>query len=164
MLYIKQALRQAQLELDAMKEQCRALQEQVRIAEANKSRKSSKASAPEALNTFDTEIQTLTKKFGVLAEMFPPSKDVLSRPLTLLRLTRVEANVDSKTSKGQGSLKGFFKGRGLGASAASLSNSRLRKTFQGDGGWGLPQQVFSNDRLRKTVPRVIQGSIHSRVV
>ena len=44
----------------------------------------------------------------------------------LLRLTRVEANVDSKTSKGQGSLKDFFKGRELGTSAASLSNSRLR--------------------------------------
>lgn len=65
-----------------MKEQCRALQEQVRIAEANKPRKSSKASVPEVLSTFDTEIQTLAKKFGVLAEMFPPSKDVLSRPLT----------------------------------------------------------------------------------
>ena len=49
----------------------------------------------------------------------------------LLHLTRVEANVDSKTSKGQGSLKGFFKGRGLGDSAARLSNSRLRKTLQG---------------------------------
>ena len=49
----------------------------------------------------------------------------------LLRLTRVEANVDSKMSKGQGSLKGFFKGRRLGASAASLSNDRLRKMFQG---------------------------------
>ena len=41
----------------------------------------------------------------------------------LLRLTRVEANVDSKMSKRQGSLKGFFKGQGtreLGASSASL--------------------------------------------
>ena len=37
----------------------------------------------------------------------------------LLRLTRVEANVDSKTSKGQGFLKGFFKRRGC---------------------WGLPQR------------------------
>ena len=36
----------------------------------------------------------------------------------LLRLTRVEANIDSKASKGQGSLKGFFKGQGY---------------------WGLPQ-------------------------
>ena len=50
----------------------------------------------------------------------------------LLRLTRVEANVDSKTLKGQGSLKGFFKGRRLGASIASPSNDRLRRTFQGD--------------------------------
>ena len=49
----------------------------------------------------------------------------------LLRLTRVEANIDSKGVKKQGSLKDFFKGQGLGASAAGLSNSRLRKTFQG---------------------------------
>ena len=40
----------------------------------------------------------------------------------LLRLTRVEVSIDSKMSKGQGSLKDFFKGRGLGASAAALSN------------------------------------------
>ena len=38
----------------------------------------------------------------------------------LLRLTRVEANVDSKMTKGQGSLKGFFKGRVC---------------------WGLPQRL-----------------------
>ena len=42
-------------------------------------------------------------------------------------------------------MKDFFKGRGLGASAASLSNSRLRKTFKElyDVGWGLPQQVLA---------------------
>ena len=49
----------------------------------------------------------------------------------LLCLTWVEANIDSKMSREQGSLKGFFKGRRLGASTASLSNNRLRKTFQG---------------------------------
>ena len=42
----------------------------------------------------------------------------------LLHLTRVEANVDSKISKRQGSLKDFFKEQGLGASVASLSYCR----------------------------------------
>ena len=43
----------------------------------------------------------------------------------LLRLTRVETSIDSKVDEGtRGSLKGFFKGRRLGASAAS-------QTFQG---------------------------------
>ena len=49
----------------------------------------------------------------------------------LLCLTRVEANVDSKMSRDQGSLKGFFKGCRLGASTACLSNNRLHKMFQG---------------------------------
>ena len=61
----------------------------------------------------------------------------------LLRLTRIEANVDSDERQGflEGRLQGT-RGRGgfegllqraevLGASAASLSNDRLRKTFQG---------------------------------
>ena len=48
----------------------------------------------------------------------------------LLRLTQLEANVDSKVLKGQGFLRDFLKGQGLGASAASLSNNRLRETCQ----------------------------------
>ena len=49
----------------------------------------------------------------------------------LLRLTRVEANADLK-DKGKGFLEGRLQEqRILGASAASLSNSQLRKTFQG---------------------------------
>ncbi|KAG8221655.1 hypothetical protein J3R82DRAFT_1936 [Butyriboletus roseoflavus] len=56
--------------------------DEVRIAEANRSCKSTKASVPEVLSTFNTEIQTLTKKFRVLVEMFPPLKDILSHPLT----------------------------------------------------------------------------------
>ena len=40
----------------------------------------------------------------------------------LLRLTRVEANIDSKMAKGLRSLKGFFKGQGC---------------------WGLPQRLLA---------------------
>ena len=50
----------------------------------------------------------------------------------LLRLTRVEVSADSKVVKEQGILEGLLRGvKGLGASAASLGNNQLRKTFQG---------------------------------
>ena len=74
----------------------------------------------------------------------------------LLRLTRVEANVDSKMTKRQGILEGLLQGtRGLGASAASLSNNRLHKMFQ-----GITRSVHSRvvRRLRE-----IQRSRENRV-
>ena len=44
----------------------------------------------------------------------------------LLRLTRVEANIDSKTTKGHRILQGLLQGtRVLGASTAALSNDWL---------------------------------------
>ena len=44
----------------------------------------------------------------------------------MLRLTRVEANVDSKVTKGQGILQGLLQGtRVLGAFTAALGNDRL---------------------------------------
>ena len=49
----------------------------------------------------------------------------------LLRLTRVEANVDSKITKQQRILEGRLQGtQMLGASLAALSNDRLHKRFQ----------------------------------
>ena len=43
----------------------------------------------------------------------------------LLRLTRIEANVDSKITKGQGILEGHLQGTlMLGASAAALSDNQ----------------------------------------
>ena len=80
--FMKQALKQAQLELDAVKEQNRLLQEKVCVAEANRLRKSTKASVPDALSAFDPEIQAIAKKFGVMTEMFPPAQDALSCPVT----------------------------------------------------------------------------------
>ena len=59
----------------------------------------------------------------------------------LLHLTRVEANVDSKMSREQGSLKGFFKGRRLGA----------------------PQQVLAAVGCVRC-SKVYTKSVHSRVV
>ena len=45
----------------------------------------------------------------------------------VLRLTQVEANVDSKITKGQGILEGRLQGTlMLGASAAALSDDRSR--------------------------------------
>ena len=61
----------------------------------------------------------------------------------MLRLTRVEANVDLK-DKGKGVLEGRLQEqRMLGASAATSSNDRLLREFKDEG---------------------LQGSAHSRVV
>lgn len=70
-----------------MKEKCRTLEEQNRVLEANKPRKSAKGAVPDMLSAFDGEIQALAKKFGVLFEMFPPSGDIFSRPLTAVSIT-----------------------------------------------------------------------------
>ena len=46
----------------------------------------------------------------------------------LLRLARIETNVDSKMSRGHGILEGCLQGaQMLGASSAALSTDRLRK-------------------------------------
>ncbi|KAF8835857.1 hypothetical protein BDN67DRAFT_984325 [Paxillus ammoniavirescens] len=75
---LEEALRQAQLQIDAMKEWCRALEEEKRISEANKPRKSAKGVIPDSLSAFDGKIQTITKKFGVMAEMFFPTDNLFS--------------------------------------------------------------------------------------
>ena len=49
----------------------------------------------------------------------------------LLRLTWIEANVDSRITERQGILEGLLqRARMLGASAAALGNNRLRKRFR----------------------------------
>ncbi|KIJ07424.1 hypothetical protein PAXINDRAFT_19379 [Paxillus involutus ATCC 200175] len=76
---IDEILRQTQLQLDAMKERCRALEEENRILQANKPRKSAKGTTPDSLTVYDIEIQGLAKKFGVMGEMFFPGTQLLSR-------------------------------------------------------------------------------------
>ena len=80
--FVKQALKQAQLELNAVKEQNHLLQEKVCIAEANWPHKSMKASVPNVLSAFNPEIQAIAKKFEVMTEMFPLAQDALSCPVT----------------------------------------------------------------------------------
>ena len=79
---MKQALRQVQLKLNAIKEQCQVLQEKTHIAAVNKTQRLSKKAVPDKLSPFDHEVQSLLKKYGVLGEMFPSSRDILSHPLT----------------------------------------------------------------------------------
>ena len=78
--FMKQASKQAQLKLNAVKEQNCPLQEKVRVAEANRPCKSTKASIPDALSAFNPKIQAIAKKFGVMTKMFPPAQDTLSCP------------------------------------------------------------------------------------
>ena len=55
----------------------------------------------------------------------------------LLHLTRVEANVDSKMTRGERSLKGVFKGQGC---------------------WGLPQQLLATDGRLGSSRQSLQGA------
>ncbi|KAG1828914.1 hypothetical protein EV424DRAFT_1305346, partial [Suillus variegatus] len=61
-------LRQVQLQLDAIKQRNRILEEKNMILEANQpTRKFSKA--PSDLVAFDEEVKTFAKKYGVMYEM-----------------------------------------------------------------------------------------------
>ena len=62
-----------------MKERCRVLEEEKRILEANQPRKSAKGAVPDAVSAFDGEIQTIGKKFGIMAEMFFPVDGLFTR-------------------------------------------------------------------------------------
>ncbi|KAG1738318.1 uncharacterized protein EDB91DRAFT_1013993, partial [Suillus paluster] len=61
-------LKEAQLQLEAVKQRNRLLEEKNAILEANKpSRKTSKA--PSQLVAFDEEVKMFAKKYGVMYEM-----------------------------------------------------------------------------------------------
>jgi hypothetical protein len=73
-------LKDAQLQLDAIKQRNQLLEEKNAILEANKpSHKTSKA--PSQLVAFDKVVKTFTKKYGVMYEMYPPSAELLKKTL-----------------------------------------------------------------------------------
>ncbi|KAG1797267.1 hypothetical protein EV424DRAFT_1333443, partial [Suillus variegatus] len=73
-------LKDAQLQLQAIKQRNRLLEEKNAILEANKpSRKASKA--PSQLLAFDEEVKMFAKKYGIMYEMYPPSAELLKKTL-----------------------------------------------------------------------------------
>ncbi|KAG2054078.1 hypothetical protein BDR06DRAFT_1008040 [Suillus hirtellus] len=78
--HISTTLKDAQLQLEAIKQCNRLLEEKNAILEANKpSRKASKA--PSQLLAFDEEVKMFAKKYGVMYEMYPPSAELLKKTL-----------------------------------------------------------------------------------
>ena len=67
------------------------------------------------------------------------------KPRYLLRLARVETNIDSKDDEGQGVLEGRLQGsRVLGASAATPGNRRSLREFK-------VKEVYKERTLRSSV-------------
>ncbi|KAG2046462.1 hypothetical protein BDR06DRAFT_1014714 [Suillus hirtellus] len=78
--HISTTLKDAQLQLEAIKQCNRLLEEKNAILEANKpSHKASKA--PSQLLAFDEEVKMFAKKYGVMYEMYPPSTELLKKTL-----------------------------------------------------------------------------------
>ena len=66
----------------------------------------------------------------------------------LLRLTRAEANIDSKIAKEQRILEGLLQGtRVLGASTATPSNSQLHRRFK---------EVYTRSAHSRVVRRLLE--------
>ena len=76
----------------------------------------------------------------------------------LLRLTRVEANVDLK-DKGKGFLEGRLQEQGmLGASAATPSNDRLLREFKDE---GLNKHTLKSSAETQRDPRTRENQVDS---
>ncbi|KAG2112435.1 hypothetical protein DEU56DRAFT_762042 [Suillus clintonianus] len=83
---ISTTLKEAQLQLEAVKQRNRLLEEQNTILEANKpSHKTSKV--PSQLVAFDEEVKMFAKKYGVMYEMYPPSTELLKKTLPSIGLS-----------------------------------------------------------------------------
>ncbi|KIM63298.1 hypothetical protein SCLCIDRAFT_24433 [Scleroderma citrinum Foug A] len=80
---LKDALRTAQLQLDAEKTCNRELEGKNAVLEANKPKRSKKKNIPEELATYEVEIKTLAKKYGVMVEMYFLTTEAISQPMPL---------------------------------------------------------------------------------
>jgi hypothetical protein len=70
-------IRHLQLENQTLKKDNRTLGEANKTLSANQRRSSSNAQVPDELKAFDAELATFSRKYGIVAEMFPPTHRVL---------------------------------------------------------------------------------------
>jgi hypothetical protein len=73
-------IRRLQLENQSLKNNNRTLGEKNKVLVSNQCRHSS-AQVPDELKAFDIELSTFTRKYGVIAEMFPPEHRILRLPV-----------------------------------------------------------------------------------
>ncbi|KIM66048.1 hypothetical protein SCLCIDRAFT_111524, partial [Scleroderma citrinum Foug A] len=78
-----QALRTAQLQLDAEKTCNRELEGKNAVLEANKPKRLKKKNIPEELAAYEVEIKMLAKKYSVMVEMYFPTTEAISQPMPL---------------------------------------------------------------------------------
>ena len=78
-----QALRTAQLQLDAEKTRNCELEGRNVVLEVNKPRRLKKKNIPEELVAYEVEIKTLAKKYGVMVEMYFPITEAILQPTPL---------------------------------------------------------------------------------
>ncbi|KAG2103988.1 uncharacterized protein F5147DRAFT_775694 [Suillus discolor] len=70
-----------QLENQTLKNNNRALGETNKTLSANQRRSSSSTQIPDELKAFDAELATFSRKYGIIAEMFPPMHRILKLPV-----------------------------------------------------------------------------------
>ncbi|KAG1828217.1 hypothetical protein EV424DRAFT_1289110, partial [Suillus variegatus] len=73
-------VRHLQLENQALKNDNRSLGEKNKTLSSNQCRRSS-AQVPDELKVFDVELSTFSRKYGIVAEMFPPEHRILKLPV-----------------------------------------------------------------------------------
>ncbi|KAG1846022.1 hypothetical protein F4604DRAFT_1977349 [Suillus subluteus] len=73
-------IRRLQLENQSLKNNNRTLGEKNKVLASNQRRRSS-AQVPDELKAFDIELSTFARKYGVIAEMFPPEHRILRLPV-----------------------------------------------------------------------------------
>ncbi|KAG1879780.1 hypothetical protein F4604DRAFT_1537666, partial [Suillus subluteus] len=74
-------IRRLQLENQMLKNNNRALGEMNKTLSANQWRSSLSTQIPDELKVFDTELATFSRKYGIIAEMFPPTHRILKLPV-----------------------------------------------------------------------------------
>lgn len=74
-------IRRLQLENQTLKNNNRALGETNKTLSANQRRSSSSTQIPDELKAFDAELATFSRKYGIIAEMFPPTHHILKLPV-----------------------------------------------------------------------------------
>ncbi|KAG1844844.1 hypothetical protein DFJ58DRAFT_843936 [Suillus subalutaceus] len=74
-------IRRLQLENQTLKNNNRALGETNKTLSANQRRSSSSTQIPDELKAFDAELATFSRKYGIIAEMFPPTHRILKLPV-----------------------------------------------------------------------------------
>ncbi|KAG1730406.1 uncharacterized protein EDB91DRAFT_1252670 [Suillus paluster] len=74
-------IRRLQLKNQTLKNKNRTLGETNKTLSANQWRSSSSTQIPDELKAFDAELATFSRKYGIIAEMFPPTHCILKLPV-----------------------------------------------------------------------------------